>query len=129
MNPEIFRKLNVCFVIDNCSRCRILCEFIERINMKLPINERIKMVNCTYYQKYNIVTDPLIILFNRFFTGFPTIFLKGKKLDGSNTRIESEMFLKTLLQELYIIGEPNEFTFDKECEYKKKGLIRGIVCK
>jgi hypothetical protein len=131
MKPELFRKLNLAFTIDHCPRCRILCEFIERINQKLPINERIRIVNCTYYQKYGIIDNPLIQLYSKSFEGYPTIFLKnGIKIDGANTRIESEIFLKTILQDMYIIGEDNEFIFDKECSYKDKGLFKNkVVCK
>jgi len=131
MNPETFRKLNVCFIVQECARCRILCEFIERINMKLPINERIRIIDCTYYQKYGIIDNPLIAIYDKSFSGFPTIFLKnGIKINGTNTRIESETFLKTLLQDMYVIKEDNEFVFDKKCSYQDKGLFKHkIVCK
>ena len=130
MKPEIFRKLNVIFITDNCSRCRILCEFIERINIKLPINERFKIVNCTYYQKFGIITDPLIQMYSKHFDGFPTIFFKnGIKISGASTRIEMEIILKTLFHELFVVHEDNPYIFNKECEFTKNRLFGGVVCK
>ena len=129
MNPEMFRKCNVLFIIDNCSKCRILCEFIERINLKLPIEERIKIVNCTYYQNYKIIDNPLLLIFNKHFDGFPTLFFKGIKIAGSNSRIESETYLNALLQDKYVIKEYDERKFEKECEFKRRGIIKGVICK
>ena len=126
MNEETFRKYNVAFTIDDCPRCRILNSFIERINSNLV--KRIRIINCTYYQKYGIITDPLIIIFNKHFDGFPTLFIKGVRIIGCNSRIESEADLRVRFNKYFIIPETNEFIFNKECEYKRKRLLRRVIC-
>lgn len=129
MMPELFRKMSVCFILDGCPRCAIICSFIERINIRLPINERIKIINCTYYQRTGIPDHPLILLYNKSFDGFPTLFIKGRKISGSNTNFESEVQIKTLLQDYFIVPEHNNFTFNKECEIEKKGIFKNkVVC-
>ena len=126
MNSEQFKKYNILFYIDDCPKCRILCEFIGRLNQKLTIENNIKMINCTYYQKYGIVSDQLILLFNKHFDGFPTLFFKGIKVAGANSRIESEAFLHDLYEEFFVVKEDNR-KFKKECEYIKKGALRGKI--
>ncbi|MEK6878722.1 MAG: hypothetical protein AABY22_03895 [Nanoarchaeota archaeon] len=130
MNQQFFNNNRVAFMVDMCQHCRVWKEFIERINMKLPVNKRIKMVDCTYFQKYGILTDNLISLYNKHFSGFPTIFIGSIKISGANSRIEAETYLKALLEEEFIIPEYTEQKFNKDCEFIKRGLFgKRLVCK
>ena len=129
MNSETFRKMNVCFIIDGCPRCRILYEFIGRINQKLPPSEKIKIVDCTYMQRFGIV-DELSSLYAKHFDGFPTIFIHGLRIAGCNSKIESLEQIKTLLEDYFVVPEISENKFIKSCSYIKRGLFRNkIVCR
>lgn len=128
MMPEIFRKYRILFYKDGCHRCRILY-FIPRINEKLPPGKKIKMIECTAYDRYGIPTDPLQILFSKLFTGYPTAFIDGEIIDGANSKIESEEYFQSLLEDDFEIPEQSRHKFLKDCEYKKEGLIRGVICK
>lgn len=129
MNNQFFNKMRACFVMQGCSHCRILLEFIESINFKLPIDKRIKVVDCTLYQSYGIVTDNLILLYSKYFDGYPTLFIGNTKISGSHTRIEYETYLHDLLEDEFVIKESSEHKFNKNCEIKKKGYLKGrAVC-
>lgn len=129
MNLKTFNNSRVAFIIQRCPHCRTLCEFIERINMKLPFNKRIDVIDCTQFQNFGIINDQRILLYSKHFDGYPCIFLGNQRIPGTNTREEIEAFLNAYLKDEFIIGESNEFIFDKECEIKRKGLINGVVCK
>ena len=128
MNNKTFSKIRVAFIIQGCPRCRLICEFIERINAKLPVYKRIQVIDCTYYNNYKITENYLINLYGKHFDGFPTLFIGNKKISGANTRIESEAFLSSLLEEEYDIPEYSDKKFNKKCEFKKGIFGRKIIC-
>ncbi|MEK6882586.1 MAG: hypothetical protein AABY22_23395 [Nanoarchaeota archaeon] len=130
MDYKMFTNSRVLFVLQRCVHCRVWMEFIERINLKLPIEKRIKIVDCTYYQNYGILTDPLISLYGKHFDGFPTLFIGSLKIVGMNSRIEAETYLNALLEEEYVNPEQDNRKFLKECERIKKGWFgEKIICK
>jgi len=129
MNNKFFNNMRIAFVMQGCSHCRILSEFLESINFKLPIHKRIKVVDCTLYQNYGIVTDNLILLYSKYFDGYPTVFMGNTKISGSHTRIEYETFLHDLLEDEFVIKESSDFKFNKDCSFKKNGIFKGVaVC-
>ena len=129
MTPQQFRKYRILFIKQKCEHCRKVIGFIERINSKLPIDKRVRVIDCTMYQDYGILNDPLIQLFSKSFDGYPTAFISGIKVSGANSRVEIETYINDLLEDDFIIGESNERRFNKDCEVSK-GLFRGeVVCK
>lgn len=98
--------------------------------MKLPVDKRVKVVDCTIYQRYGIVTDPLITLYSKHFTGFPVAFIGNRKVDGANSQIESEELYNSILEEDFIVQEYNDKKFNKECEIYGRGIFkRRVICK
>jgi glutaredoxin len=128
MNRQFFIQSRLLFYKSGCPHCAILMKFVERINSKLPIEKRIRLVDCTLAEEFGM-SNPLIDLFQEHFTGFPTIFLDGIKIDGSNTQIEAETFLTTYLQQEFINREYSDLTFNKECEKRNFLGISRIICK
>lgn len=129
MQPKLYRKINVLFYMNSCPHCRTLCEFIERINCKLPIEKQIKMVECTYYQKYGVISDPLLQMYSKKFDGYPTLFAGSIKISGTNSKIESYEFIKGLLEEDFVMPEQSNHKFLKNCELNKSGWLRGkVIC-
>ena len=123
MNNATFNKLRVVFVLQRCNYCKKVLEFIERLNMRLPIEKRIRVINCTFWQYYEIMTDPLIALYNKYIDGFPTICIDGIRINGVNSKIEIEAYLYSLLQKDFIVNESNKYRFSKECSLDNKGRI------
>src|SRR3990167_4996689 len=123
MNQEFFTNQRVLFIIQGCHHCRKIMEFIERINMKLPIDKRIKLVDCTLSQNYGIIDNPLIEVYAKHFDGFPSLFIGSLKIVGANSRIEIESYLTALLEEEFIYPEYSNGKFNKECKFVKSKIF------
>lgn len=130
MRNPLFKK-NYLFVRDGCPYCAIAKKSVNQINMKLPINNQIKIVDCTYYDKYGIITDPIIKIFQPYLESYPTLFMKGAKKEGANSVIEYVAMLKVKLFGKFMLPSFNEYLpnidkyamFDLECKMKGGRVI------
>jgi thiol-disulfide isomerase/thioredoxin len=125
-----YLNARILFIIDKCPHCRFYKEFIERVNLKLPFDKRIRIVDCTRYYEFGIIDNPLIIKYNKYVKGsFPVLFYRGFRLDGGNSREELEAFINTLVYNDFKLEEKNNFLFDKECQIVKKGIFKNrLIC-
>ena len=131
MDRETLMKQRVLCVIDNCYICRLYREFIERMNLKLPYDKQIEILNFTAYFDYGLLTDSRIRMFLPYLQSgqFPVLFFMGMRLDGATTREELESFMKTLLQNDFKYEEYNEFLYQKDCQFvDNKYFGRTLVC-
>lgn len=129
---EFMIKARILFVIDGCSRCQKWKEFIEALNLEVPIEKRVKVINATNYNSLGIIDYPVIKLFDKYMEGnYPFLFFEGVLLNGANSREEAEAFIRGALHNDFIIKRNNHFLFNNECKYVEKGLFRKkiIVCK
>ncbi|HJX49871.1 MAG TPA: hypothetical protein VJ438_00230, partial [Candidatus Nanoarchaeia archaeon] len=86
---KMFMKARILFVLDNCHFCARWKEFIERINIELPIEKRIKVIDMTIYERLGVSTNPLIKLFYKYIPDkYPSLFFEGVILTGANSRVE-----------------------------------------
>ena len=114
----------ILFIVEGCLHCHNYKEFIERINSNLPLDKRIKLVDCTLFYDRGVMVDPLISIFKKHIGNtFPVLFFEGIRLDGSNSRIEVESFIRAMVDEEFIMDQPNPFLFEKECYYGKRGEL------
>lgn len=122
---ELLSKARVLFTIDDCYYCNQYKQFVERLNINLPFDKRINVRTVTQYYDYNISDDFLFLAFKDFIKGsFPVLFFEGTRIDGSNTRIEAEAWLRARLHDDFIVKEENPYMFNKECRIIKKGWFR-----
>ena len=129
-NREIFMRTRVLFTINGCHHCHIWSEVVERYNTKMPLSKRIRVVDCTKYYDFNIITDPIIRLYSKFIKGnYPTLFFEGEKVDGANSREEVEAWLLTRLFDDFIVDENNSAMFNKDCQYQDTIFGRKPVCR
>ena len=131
---DLFMKSRVLFIKSRCRHCGIYLEFIERFNLNLPIDKRIKVINCAKFDEFGIVDHPLILKYKRYIDGYPILFFEGQKISGTNSREELEAFLKVKLYGDFLNGtnmmtdSGNSIIFDKDCSFRKTFLGRRIVC-
>lgn len=131
MRNPIFKK-NYLFVRDGCDYCRIAKKSVNKINLKLPITKQIQIIDCTYFDNYGIINNPIINQFKEKIEAYPTLFINGVKKEGANSVIQYTSWLKVKLFNNLLISIGNEYLhsiekyemFDFEC--KKKG--GRIVC-
>lgn len=122
-----YKNMNVAFVINGCVHCKVLKSIIDRFNINLPIEKRIRIVNCSRSIELGI-TEPLIELYDKEIKGYPTLFIGRQRIDGADTKEEYQQFLLTLLEDDLIIKEHNPYKFDKECHFKDTIFGRTPIC-
>ena len=127
--PSFLRDI-ILFVVDSCKYCRLYREFVGKMNMNLPLDKQIEVIDCSDYYDYGIIRDPRIRKYAKYFDGnFPVFVFHGYRLDGANTRVELESFLKALFLPHFILEVENEGLFVKDCEWiKNKVFGRTLVC-
>ena len=123
------------FSIRGCGYCRLYCEFIETINLKLPLYKQIKIIDATMYHDYGIITNSLIPIFIKYYKGgYPSFFINGELISGANSVEELKARIIPYFSDYFIIkedlstevdGKEYEWLFDKDCRYVKKGLFGG----
>jgi len=119
------------FVVDGCQHCGIWEKFIRQFNMMLKPNKRIKIVDCTYYDMYNILTDPIIKLYESRLDGYPVLFIGDARKDGAESVIECMAWLLRRLYADFIFPPSNEFLptinkslfFNQSCGYSKGRIV------
>jgi hypothetical protein len=130
-NPQrrLFRNTRVLFVIDRCPYCAIWKEFIDRLNVNLPIQKRIKVIDCTFQNQFGMIEHPLIKVFDKYLDSYPVLFFEGQKITETNSRVEIEAWLKTRMRDEFMNPVNIPYLFTKECSYQKRPLLgRTIVC-
>lgn len=127
---QIYFNSRILFVIDGCPHCMNYKRFIERLNLELPFEKRIRVINATVFNTLGIVDDPMIGLFDKYIDGYPTLFLNGIKITGANSQEEAEAFIKAAVHKDFIVPRDNPYLFDKDCRYSKNKFGRKILtCK
>lgn len=124
---EILRKARVLFVIDFCDNCNIWKKFVERINSELKYNNRIKVINSTFYNEYGRPTHSLHTIFDSYIDAFPILFFEGARLDGTHTRIEAEAWLRSRVHNDFLVKRNNQFLFEKKCKYRDRGFFKRRI--
>ncbi len=129
INP-LLTKGRFLFVESGCPHCEIWKSFVERINVELKFDKRIKIIDCTNLYEFKIIENSIINLFRRYLDdSFPIMFIDSIRKDGTNTRVEAEAWLRSMVHEDFLEPRYNEFMFNKECEYGRKGILRKkVVC-
>ena len=131
MDTKQLLKHRILFYIQGCEHCLIYKKIIGNYNMRLPVNKQIHLINCTLYHDWGIIEHPLIRVYKKYLNDtYPTLFFEGIKINGASSIVETEAFLRKLVEEDFIVKEYNEFSFKKNCYYKdyKGDLGKKLVC-
>ena len=125
---ESLRKSRCLFVISNCSICSKYKDFIERLNMELPINKRIRVIDSTNLNSLGVWDYGILRLFDGYMKGnYPFLFLDGILFTGANSKEEVESFIRAYLHKDFIIERENSMMFNKNCRYEKRFLGRKVL--
>ena len=131
MNKSVYKNLRVAFTIMGCEHCKVLKMFLDRFNINLPFNKRIRMVDCTKYHDLEIIDNSLIRLYKNHIKGtYPVIFIGYQKLEGATCEQEVKVFLNQYLSDDLILPLDDPYQFDKNnCRYEKDVFGRKkLVC-
>jgi len=132
MIAPIFKK-NILFVKEDCPYCKIAKKAVNQINTLLPIHKQIKIIDFTDSYLYGNIQDLLLEKFEKYFDGFPTLFIQGSKKVGANSVLEYIAWLKVKFLNDLLIYKGNEYLpeleqyamFDYKCSKKHGRNICG----
>lgn len=118
------------FVVRECNKCQIYKDFVDSYNQKLKFEKMIRIIDCTEYYDFNIITNPIIRLFKKYFEGyFPILFIDGVRKNGATSLTETKSWIESRLNGDLINPIKNKSMFDKNCKYIKKGFFKNkILC-
>ena len=130
INPN-YTEGRFLFIVNGCPHCAIWEKFIWEFNMKLSPNKRIKIINCTYYDMYGILTDPVIKQYEDRLDGYPVLFIGNSRKDGAETVAECKAWIFARLFSDFIFQQKNPFLstigqpllFNKTCKYSRGRLV------
>jgi len=130
INPN-YTESRVLFVVNDCPNCALWKKFIRQFNMKLRPEKRIRIVDCTLYDMYDILTDPIIQLYEDKLDGYPILFIGDSRKDGAESVTECKAWLFARLFNDFIFAQRNEILptigqpllFNKTCKYSRGRLI------
>ena len=130
INPN-YTEGRFLFVVEDCPNCAIWKKFVRQFNMHLKPNKRIRIIDCTYYDMYNILTDPIIQLYEDKLDGYPILVIGDSRKDGAESVLECKAWLFARLFSDFIFPQKNPFLptigepllFNKTCKYSRGRLL------
>lgn len=128
---HLYKNTRALYVLNSCKHCRKWKEFIERLNFKIELGKRIEVIDCTMYDKFGVVTNPLIKVFEKYIKEYPTLIFDGVLISGTNSREEAEAYIRTALRNDFILPTEIKNIFNKDCHFEKKGFLikrKVLVC-
>lgn len=124
MNREFYTKARILFVLNQCPICRVWLQFIGDLNVNLPIEKQIEVIEVSDYYDWGIINNPKLSAFKKFLThSYPVLFFDGMRMDMSATRDELEAFIRTLVIEEAKIKYHLSYLTKPDCTIKKFAIF------
>jgi len=88
----------------SCNGCKEYLRVIPKINLRLPINKQIKIIDCFEWEQFGLKFHPIMDNFDRDdFQDYPLLFLNGILVTGVFMGWTIKIFLETYLKKDFII--------------------------
>jgi len=82
-----------------CPYCRMASSVINLINLRLPVEKRIRIIDNFHWEEFRVDLIPAVkILSRRGFDSYPFIYIDGVVVDNVPTPKILKTYLNTLLQ-------------------------------
>lgn len=87
-----------------CPFCRQMIKVISKLNLRLPIEKRIHIIDCWEWESYGVRNIPLMDKLEKdgLSEGFPFLYADGCVIDPAPTEEQLKIFLKTYLKEDFL---------------------------
>lgn len=96
--------------------------------MEIDPRKWIRIIDCTRFHEFGIIDNPIMRLFYKYVDGrYPVLFFEGRRKDGTSTRVEAEAWVRARVHDDFREERKNEYMFNKECEYVKKGILKNKI--
>lgn len=106
------KMVNVTFIKSRCPHCKLVLNPVNKINMNLPINKRINMIDSIYWENFGINVSPIMSKLK--FDGYPTLFLSGTKVNHPLTSKQLKNFLDGYFEKDKVLAESPDFMRRRE---------------
>jgi len=84
---------NFLITTQHCPFCKKLLGIVEEINMYLPLKDRVRNVDATMLEEFDIDLNPILKRLK--WEGTPTLYLNGIVYEGFSSRDNFRGFLKS----------------------------------
>lgn len=94
---------NFLLVRSKCPHCREMMKVIKKINFKLPVEKQINIFDGYIWEKYGIVTNPILLKFRDLLKrkeGYPLCYLEGNIVEPSDPKILYNYLIKFFEEDL-----------------------------
>ena len=86
-----------------CRGCREYLRVLPKINLRLPIDKKIKIIDCFEWDEFGMKSHPIMDSFKREdFTDYPLLYLNGILITGVLFAEQLRIFLEQYLKEDFI---------------------------
>lgn len=93
----------VLLVESSCPGCKEYLKVIPKINLRLPIDKRIKIIDCFEWEQFGFKSHPIMDNFDRDdFQDYPLLYLNGILITGVLWAEQLKIFLEKYLEEDFL---------------------------
>lgn len=86
-----------------CSGCLQYLRVLPKINLRLPIDKQIQLINCSEFEEFGLKTHPIMDRFeSKDFKSYPLLYLDGILITGVAWAEQLKIFLETYLEEDFL---------------------------
>ena len=95
-----FMETRILVTRRRCPYCRDMKKVINKINLKLPIDKRIKVIDAWEYEEFGLKNIPILSKLNKdgLNEGYPFLYISGIIIDPSPTREQLKILLERYLK-------------------------------
>jgi len=85
----------------HCRGCREYMRVLPMINLRLPIEKRIKVINCFEFEEWGIKNHPILDRIS--FDDYPILYLDQILIEGVAWAEQIKKFLETYLKNEFVV--------------------------
>ena len=87
-----------------CPFCRDAVKVINKLNLRLPLDKRIRVIDCWEFEEFGFNNIPLMKIFEKEgFDSYPFLYIDGCILEPAPTTEQLNILLKTFLKQEMLI--------------------------
>lgn len=94
--------VRVLLIQQGCPACLEYLRVLPKINLRLPIEKKIKIIDCFEWEQFGIKPHPIMNKFGNDFQDYPLLYLDGVLITGASWVDQLKIFLEKYLEEDFI---------------------------
>ena len=97
-------KTRMIIVRRKCPFCRDAIKVINKINLNLPLDKRIDVIDAWQWEEFGVDSLPILKKLEKdgLMEGFPLLIIDGVRIEPAPTSEQMDILLKTYLKEDFL---------------------------